>query len=225
VLEKIGTDIDLTAAAFPFMSVRGGTVAGVPARVFRISFTGELSFEINVPANYGRYVWEAVMAAGKEFDITPYGTEAMHVLRAEKGYLIVGQETDGSVTPLDLGLARLLADKEFLGKRSLQRADCQRADRKQLVGLLSQDPRRVLPEGGHIVATPEVRATPVAMHGHVTSSYYSAALGRAIALALVKNGRQRHGESVWVVAPDGELFAADIVQPVFYDHRGERLHA
>ena len=121
---KICNDIEFSHEAFPFLSFREGTVAGVPARVFRISFSGELTFEINVPADYGLHVWESVMEAGAEFGITPYGTETMHILRAEKAFIIVGQDTDGTVTPSDLGLDWLVSNrKDFLGKRSLSRPD------------------------------------------------------------------------------------------------------
>lgn len=147
VLQKVCGDIDFANAAFPFMTYREGTVAGVAARVMRISFSGELAYEVNVPANLGRSVWEALMAAGAEFDITPYGTETMHVLRAEKGYIIVGQDTDGSVTPYDLGMGGLVAkSKDFLGKRSLTRSDTAKDGRKQFVGLLSEDAQFVIPE-------------------------------------------------------------------------------
>ena len=194
----------------------------MPARVNRISFSGELAYEVNVSANCGRHVWEALMAAGASYDITPYGTETMHVLRAEKGYVIVGQDTDGSVTPVDLGMEGMIArNKDFLGRRSLARADCVRPDRKQLVGLLTDDPAAVLPEGGQIVLDPSA-PPPVPMLGHVTSSYYSAVLGHSIALALVKGGRQRLGESVRVPLADGRVIAATIVSPVFYDPKGDR---
>ena len=144
------------------------------------------------------------MDAGAQYDITPYGTETMHVLRAEKGYIIVGQDTDGSITPIDLGMDWIVAkDKDFLGRRSLARADTARADRKHLVGLLTDDPRAVLPEGGQIVADAERERVPVPMLGHVTSSYFSANLKRSIALALVQNGRNRMGEKVRVSMPDG----------------------
>ena len=222
VLEKLCSDVDLSKEAFPFMSVRTGTVAGVPARIFRISFAGELSFEINVDANYGRQVWEAVMEAGEEFGITPYGTEAMHVLRAEKGYVIVGQDTDGSVTPVDLGVGRMVSRrKDFLGKRSLSMEYLVRDDRKQFVGLLTEDDQEVLPEGGQIVDDP-FAPTPVPMLGHVTSSYYSANLGRSIALGIVKGGRARMGDLVHVPLEGGRSIAARIASPTFYDPKGER---
>ena len=135
-------------ARSPFMSWRTARAAGVPARVMRISFSGELSYEVNVPSNAGAHVWNALMEAGKEFGITPYGTETMHVLRAEKGYIIVGQDTDGSISPHDLGMGGMVSKtKDFLGRRSLARSDTARSDRKQLVGLLTDEEKLVLPEG------------------------------------------------------------------------------
>ena len=224
LISALCDDIDFAKEAFPFMSFREGIVAGVKARVFRISFSGELAYEINIPANRARHVWNAVIEEGKQYDITPYGTETMHVLRAEKGYIIVGQDTDGSVTPDDLGLHGMLGKKEFLGKRSLQRSDCQRNDRKQLVGLRSIDPEVVLPEGGQIIerSLNKFSGTPVPMIGHVTSSYYSACLGHSIALALVKGGRARLGETVYVPLANGPVIPAKITSTVFYDPEGSR---
>ena len=162
------------------------------------------------------------MEAGEEFGITPYGTETMHVLRAEKGYVIVGQDTDGSVTPVDLGVGRMVSRrKDFLGRRSLAMEDLVREDRKQLVGLLTEDDQEVLPEGGQIVDDPSARA-PAPMLGHVTSSYYSANLGRSIALGVVKGGRAREGDMVYVPLADGRSIAARIASPSFYDPEGNR---
>jgi sarcosine oxidase subunit alpha len=224
LLSELTSDIDLDPEAFPFMSLREGTVAGVPARVFRISFTGELSYEINVPSTFAMGVWTALMTAGEKYGITPYGTETMHVLRAEKGYIIVGQETDGTVTPYDLGMDWIVSKKkpDFIGKRSLSRPDSVREDRKQLVGLLTENPAEVLPEGGQIVAALKPKP-PQDMIGHVTSSYYSAALGHSIALAVVKGGRSRMGETLLVPLEDRTV-KVRVVEPVFYDKEGERLH-
>lgn len=226
VLEKICSDVDFDEAAFPFMSYREGTVAGVSARIMRISFSGELSYEVNVPANHGLAVWEAIQAAGAEFGITPYGTESMHVLRAEKGYIIVGQDTDGSMSPVDLGMAGMVAKtKDFLGKRSLSRSDTVRTDRKQLVGLLSTQASCVLPEGAQITDTEFKGQTPHPMIGHVTSSYLSPILGHAIAMAVVKGGHHRMGETVTVPLSDGRNVTATICSPVFFDPQSERQHA
>ena len=224
VLRKLCADIDFDGDAFRFMDVREGHVDGTPARVFRISFSGELSFEVNVPANHGREVWDALVEAGTEFDITPYGTEAMHVLRAEKGFIIVGQDTDGSVTPADVGMDWAVRRNKaygFLGDRSLTLADHLREDRFQLVGLATADPQTVLPEGAQLVDEPGHRA-PVPMEGHVTSSYYSARLSRSIALAMVKRGRQRTGQIIYAPLADGRIVAATVVNPVFYDPEGAR---
>jgi len=224
VLQAVGTDVDCSREAFPFLHLRTGLVAGVPARVLRVSFSGELAYEIYVPADHGRAVWEALMKAGAPHGITPYGTETMHVLRAEKGYIIVGQDTDGSVTPIDLGMERLVSrSKDFLGKRSLARAETSRADRKQLVGLLTEDADLVLPEGGQIVQAAGGEP-PVPMLGHVTSSYASATLQRSIALALIKSGRARVGEKVFVTLGDGRLAPAQVAPPVFYDPQGAQQH-
>jgi sarcosine oxidase, subunit alpha len=229
VLQKICSDVDFDDAAFPFMSWRAGTVAGVAARIMRISFSGERSYEVNVPSEHGLKVWQAIHDAGQEFGITPYGTETMHVLRAEKGFIIVGQDTDGSVTPIDLGLQGMVAEtKDFLGKRSLTRSDTARSDRKQLVGLLTQDPKQVLPEGAQILEA-DPATLPVGqlvpMGGHVTSSYMSPTISRSIALALVQRGHARMGETVRVGMRDGSSTLATVASPVFIDPEGARQHA
>ena len=201
-----------------------GRIAGVPGRLFRVSFTSETGYEINVPSRYGREVWEAVHDSGRAFGITPYGTEAMHVLRAEKGYIIVGQESDGTVIPSDLGLSGMVSETkpDFVGKRSLRRPDMLKPDRKQLVGLLTADPKTVLEEGAQIVADEAVaRQLPAPMLGHVTSSYMSATLGRSIALAMVSGGQGRIGQQL-VVAMPGRTIAVDVVAPLFYDPEGTR---
>ncbi len=218
------TDADISPEALPHMGYTPGKVAGVPARIFRISFTGECSFEINVPASFGMAVWQTLMTAGERYGITPYGTEAMHVLRAEKGYIIVGQETDGSVTPLDLDMDWIVSKtKDFVGKRSLTREDMSKPDRKQLVGLLTKDPQEVLPEGAQLVD--EVLSNPpMPMLGHVTSSYYSPNCGRSIALALVKGGLAKKGETIFAPLADGKVVPCVIAEsPVFFDPEGERL--
>jgi sarcosine oxidase, subunit alpha len=226
VLSKLCTDVDVDDLAFPFMSYREGFVAGVKARIMRISFSGERSYEINVPAARGLEAWSAIHAAGAEFGITPYGTETMHVLRAEKGFVIVGQDTDGSVTPIDLGMAGMVAKtKDCLGKRSLSRSDTARVDRKQLVGLLTEDPMVVLPEGAQITNTANIAVKPVQMEGHVTSSYMSPTLRRSIAMAVVKGGLSRMGESVFLPLRDGRTLKASICSPVFYDPQSERQNA
>jgi sarcosine oxidase subunit alpha len=223
VVERVCQDVDLSSAAFPFMSYRDGTVAGVKARIMRISFSGELSFEVNVPSHAGAHVWKALMAAGADFKITPYGTETMHVLRAEKGYIIVGQDTDGSITPFDLGMGGMVAKtKDFLGRRSLTRSHTAASNRKQLVGLLTEDEQTVLPEGTQLTERSEACPPPVPMIGHVTSSYHSPTLQRSIAMAVVRSGTQRMGQKVFAALADGRYVAATVCSPVFYDPEGTR---
>ena len=223
VVARLTPDLDISNDAFPFMTWREAVIAGTPGRVFRISFSGELSFELNVPAWHGLALWEAVMAAGEPLGITPYGTEAMHVLRAEKGYPIIGQETDGTMTPQDLGMSWAVSTKkDFIGRRSHTRPDTSRADRKQLVGLLPLDSGTLLPEGAQLVALDaDLEATPVPMLGHVTSSYRSAALGRTFALALVKGGRDRIGQRVLAPLVEGSI-EAEIVDSVVFDPENTR---
>ncbi|PAU70389.1 sarcosine oxidase subunit alpha family protein [Vreelandella alkaliphila] len=218
------TDIDLDRDSFKFMEWRAGKVAGVPARVYRISFTGELTFEINVQANYAMHVWQTLFKHGEKYGLTPYGTETMHVLRAEKGFIIVGQETDGSVMPEDLGMQWCVGyDKPFswIGKRALTRTDTKRENRKQLVGLKPKDPTVVLEEGAQIVFDPK-HAIPMPMVGHVTSSYYSPVLDSGFALAVVKGGLKKMGETVYLPMADGQVHEAEIVSTIFYDPKGER---
>ncbi|MFJ7071695.1 sarcosine oxidase subunit alpha family protein [Streptomyces sp. NPDC098781] len=226
VVAHLAPDVDLSNEAFPFMAFRETTLAsGVPARICRISFSGELAYEINVSAWYGPAVWEEVYAIGRPYDITPYGTETMHVLRAEKGYIIVGQDTDGTVTPQDAGMAWVVSQrKDFIGRRSHSRADTCRPDRRHLVGLLPLDRATRLPEGTQLVA-PDVPVTPasgpVPMLGHVTSSYHSPALGRPFALALVSGGRTRIGQTL--LAPVGDdLVPVEVADCVLYDPEGTK---
>jgi sarcosine oxidase subunit alpha len=222
VLGALLTDVDLSNETFPFMAFRDGTVAGMPTRVARVSFSGELAYELNVAGWHGLAMWETVMVAGEPFGITPYGTEAMHVLRAEKGFPIIGQDTDGTVTPHDLGMSWIVRkdDSDFLGRRSFRRVDTMRADRKQLVGLLPVDPQALLPEGAQLVVEDTGRI-PMPMVGHVTSSYRSAILGRTFALAMLAEGRERHGETVFAPLLEGTI-AAVITAPVFFDPEGVR---
>jgi sarcosine oxidase subunit alpha len=225
VLAPLIQDIDLSPAAMPHMSVARGTITGVPALLFRVSFTGELGFEVNVPSAHGRAVWESIFAAGREHGITPYGTEAMHVLRAEKGYIIVGQDTDGTLTPDDAGLAWAIGKSkpDFVGKRSLERASMRHPDRKQLVGLLTPGSNALLEEGAQIVAT-RAQSVPMKLIGHITSSYFSAVLGRPIALAVIAGGRARMGQRLYVPMPGGEI-EVEVTSPVFFDPDGGRIHA
>jgi len=222
MLRAAGTDLDVSNDAFPFMTFRDGTVAGVPARVARVSFTGELSFEVLVPTWLGAHVWDAVTRSGERVGLTPYGTETMHVLRAEKGFVIVGQDTDGTVTPFDLGMERIvnMGKGDFVGRRSLSRSDTSRPGRKQLVGLLPETPDELLPEGAQLVLEDSGR-TPMPMAGFVTSSYRSPSIGRTIALAMLADGHAMRGRTVFAPLP-GHTVTAAVTEPVFYDPEGTR---
>ncbi|SEH62766.1 sarcosine oxidase subunit alpha [Paracoccus alkenifer] len=222
LLAPLVEGVELTEDAFPHMACIECTVAGMPARLFRVSFTGEIGFEVNVPAPLGRKLWEILWDAGQQYGIVAYGTEAMHVLRAEKGYIIVGQDTDGTVTPYDAGMGWAVGKKkpDFVGKRGLARPDLAAKGRKQLVGLLTED-RSKLEEGAQIVFDPN-QPIPMKMVGHVTSSYHSDAAGRPIALALVEGGHDRMGEVVHIPMPDRTI-AAKITGTVFVDPENTRL--
>ena len=224
VLKPLVEDVSLEPDALPHMGVARGRICGVPLLLFRVSFSGELGFEVNVPADFGRAVWDTIFAAGQRHGMTAYGTETMHVLRAEKGYIIVGQDTDGTVTPDDVGLAWAIGQTkaDFVGKRSLERPAMRAPQRKQLVGLLCADGNTVLEEGAQVVETPGQNA-PMQLIGHVSSSYLSAVLGHSIALALVAGGRARVGQTLYVPMPAGDV-PVQVVSPVFYDREGARLN-
>jgi len=223
VLEPLVEGVDISAAAMPHMSIASGRICGVPLMLFRVSFSGELGFEVNVPADYGAAVWKAIHAAGQAHGMVEYGTEAMHVLRAEKGYIIVGQDTDGTVTPDDAGLSWAIGKTkaDFVGKRSLDRASMKAPNRKQLVGLRTRG-GQVLEEGAQVAAKPG-QTPPMQLIGHVTSSYHSAVLGYPIALALVAGGRNMMGQTLYVPMPDGDI-EVEVTSPVFYDPSGARIN-
>ena len=222
VMKALGTDIDLSPEAFPFMGFRDGTVAGLPARVVRVSFTGELSFEINVAPRHLRALWDRVMEAGAPYNIQPVGSEASHVLRVEKGFLSLGHEVDGTVDPHDLGMGWLMSRKkvDFLGKRSVELRRAGADTRRELVGLLPVDPNRSIPEGAPL--TPGGRRE--ASEGLTTACVWSVVNNRWVGLALLKNGRERHGETAYARLKD-EVIPAKITAPVFHDPAGERLRS
>ena len=224
IIAPLVEGIDLSNEAFPHMSVREGKICGVPTRLFRMSFTGETGFEVNVPADYGQAVWEAIWARAEPMGACAYGTETMHVMRAEKGYIIVGQDTDGTVTPFDAGVGWAVSKKkaDFVGIRGLKRPDLVAEGRKQLVGLKTKDPTVVLEEGAHIVADPN-QPIPMKMLGHVTSSYWSSNCGHSIALALVAGGQARMGQTLYVPMADRTI-AVEVTDMVFIDKEGARLN-
>ena len=225
VLAKLDPDFDISNEAFPHMSFKEGHIGGYPVRVYRISFSGELSYEVATPANFGQGLWDAIMSAGAEFGLGAYGTEALHVLRAEKGYIVIGDETDGTTTPNDVGMDGMVSKKktDFIGKRSLEQSYLKGPNRKQLVGLLTEDPNDVLPDGAYAVRVVKDKP-PMEMIGQVTSTYMSPTLGRSIAMALIENGRARMGEVISFPLEGGKVMKATITDTVFHDKEGARLN-
>ena len=224
IIAPLVEGIDLSNEAMPHMSAREGRICGVPTRLFRVSFTGEAGYEVNVSADYGQSVWEAIWDRAEPLGACAYGTETMHILRAEKGFIIVGQDTDGTVTPQDAGLSWAIAKskEDFVGIRGLMRPDLTADGRKQLVGLKTRDPRTVLEEGAQIVADPN-EPVPMTMLGHVTSSYWSENCGHSIAMALIADGRARMGETLYVPMPDRTIEVM-VSGTVFFDEKGERVN-
>jgi sarcosine oxidase subunit alpha len=224
IIEPLVEDIDVSAEAMPHMAIREGKICGVPTRLMRVSFTGEAGFEINVPADYGRAVWEAVWERGEPLGMTPYGTETMHVLRAEKGFIIVGQDTDGTVTPYDAGVGWAVGKKktDFVGIRGLKRPDLVAEGRRQLIGLKTRDPNVVLEEGAQIVTDPN-QPLPMKMIGFVTSSYWSENLKSSIAMALVEGGFDRMGETLYVPM-ENQTISVEVCGTNFFDPEGARVN-
>ncbi len=224
IISNIIPDLDLSDENFPHMSFKNAKIGKINCRVMRISFTGEHSYEINIQANYANSVWEKCMDVGKDFNITPYGTETMHLLRAEKGFIIVGQDTDATMTPIDLQMDWIVSKKkyDFIGKRSLYRSDTIKDDRKQLVGLLTDNPNEILEEGAQIVA--DVNKSPIEMLGHVTSSYYSPNLKKSIALGVVRGGKNMMGKKL-IIPMENKTINVTVADPVFLDKENKRLNA
>ncbi|MEL6295197.1 MAG: sarcosine oxidase subunit alpha family protein [Pseudomonadota bacterium] len=222
VLEKLG-GMDVSKEALGFMEWADGTLGGFDARAYRISFSGELSYEIAVRASDGLAFWEALLAAGAEFGVMPYGTEALHIMRAEKGFIMIGDETDGTVIPQDLGLDWAISKKkdDYLGKRAQARSHMVDPDRWKLVGLETTG-GGVLPDGAYAMAEGENANGQRNTQGRVTSTYYSPTLGKGIAMGLVHNGPDRMGEVLTFPGTDGKRHQARIVSPVFYDPDGEK---
>jgi sarcosine oxidase subunit alpha len=224
VLEAIDNDIDFGGDAFPHMTYRGGHIMGVPTRIARVSFSGELSYEVAVPWQDGDRLWSAITEAGASFGIAPFGVEALMTMRVEKGFLHVGSETDGATQPQDVGFGAIVANKksDFVGRRSTMRPDALRADRQQFVGLaLPAGDSTPLAIGAHVVA--KGKESDIGSDGWVTSSTWSPTLGRPVALAMIKAGGSRTGETVQIFDM-GKWRSATIVAPCSYDPEGARLH-
>jgi len=226
IILELGTDIDMSKDSFKFMGIQEGTLGDCPVRIFRISFSGELSYEIATPLSYALSLWKKLLQVGKQYNITPYGTEALHVMRAEKGFIMIGDETDGTITPLDLGLGALVSKKkaDFIGMRALKRSWLSDLDNRELlVGLETEDPAVVIPQGAYAVPDGDSCELPNSNTiGYITSSYWSPTLNRSIAMGLIKNGTSRMGEYIKFPLKDRSPVRAKIVSPIFYDKDGEK---
>jgi sarcosine oxidase, subunit alpha len=222
VLEKLG-GMDVSKEAMPFMTWADGTLGGFPVRAYRISFSGELSYEIAVPASMGAAFWDALHAAGAEFGAMAYGTEALHIMRAEKGFIMIGDETDGTIIPQDLNLGWAISKKkaDFLGKRGQERTFLASQDRWKLAGFETLD-GSVIPDGSYIVAAGTNANGQGNTQGRVTSTYYSPTLKRGIAMGLVFGGMDRLGDIVEFNTVTGGTVKARVVDPVFFDKDGDK---
>lgn len=226
VLQSLEPDFDIDKDGFPFASVRSGTFGrDLPARVFSVSFSGELSFEINVPSGFADTLFDRVMSKGGAWGITPYGLETLDVLRIEKGHLSIGTEIDGRRTPADIGLGHMVSDrKAFVGRKLLERPAFQDDNRPQLVGLQPIDGLTPIPPGAHLSRDPSRQRQPV-LEGYLTASVFSPTLGHPIALAWLKGGASRHEQTLWAHSPvAGQSVEVKVSAPHFYDPKGTRLH-
>ncbi len=229
IMNKVFTEVDFSNESFPFMTFKVFNYMGTEARIMRASFTGELGYEIYITPNHGLELWKRIFHHGNVFNLVPYGTETMHLLRAEKGYVVIGQETDGTVTPIDLNFNWMIGKKkkDFIGKRSLTRSDTSREDRKQLVGIIPLDKSEFIEEGQHVVERerlPNPIKTPVEYLGHVSSSYHSPNLNHCIAMAMIKGGNKLMGSKLFVSSSYGaKNIPVEVVSPVFIDPENKRL--
>jgi len=222
LLQKVDSDIDFSAGALPHMALATGTFLGIKTRVQRVSYTGEMSYEISVPARHAQTVIEQLFEIGGDW-IEPVGIEAIIVLRTEKGYLHVGSDTDGTTNALDVGFGGIVNKKQtgFVGKRSLLRGEDQRKDRRQFVGIEPLNEKENLQAGAHFVTS---RDDSRRSEGIVTSACFSPTLQRVIGLGVLENGFERKGETV-TVFDEGRTFDVQITSPVFYDASGEKMNA
>ncbi|SHH36553.1 sarcosine oxidase subunit alpha [Cognatiyoonia sediminum] len=221
VLSSLDTTIDLAPDAFPHMTFREGTMGAIPLRIARVSFSGDLSYEVSVPTGHAETLWNAITAAGKEQGVSPIGLEAMSILRAEKGFIIIGKDTDGETMPHDLGFTIPRAKKKaaFIGDRSLHTEKANADDRKVLVGLSVPDGEPPLATGAHaFTETPTRRSL-----GYVTSSYQSPNVG-PIALAIIEAPHAKVGDTIKIWHKE-EVREVTICDPCRFDSEGGRLHA
>ena len=228
IMSRVFKDVDFGNEKFPHMTFKFINYLDTQIRILRASFTGEMGYEIYVPPKYALKLWEKIFYYSQDMDLVPYGTETMHLLRAEKGYIIVGQDTDGTVTPLDLNLNWMIGKnkRDFVGKRSLSRSDIIKDDRKQLVGIIPLNKTYGIEEGQHIIEEENLLTPikkPIKMLGHITSSYFSPTLDHCIAMALIKDGNRKIGTRLFVSTSDLNTIPVEVVKPNFIDPKNRKL--
>jgi len=228
IMSRVFANVDFSNEKFPFMTFKFVDYLDTQVRILRASFTGEVGYEIYVPPKHALKIWERIFYFSRDVELVPYGTETMHLLRAEKGYILVGQDTDGTVTPIDLNLNWMIGKKkkDFIGKRSLTRSDIIRGDRKQLVGLVPINKTYGIEEGQQVIEEENLSTPikkPIKMLGHVTSSYFSPTLNHCVAMALIKGGNRKIGGQLFVSTANLNTIAVEVVTPNFIDPKNERL--
>ena len=202
-----------------------GDLFGVPARIFRISFSGELAYEINVQSDHGLFMWEKMMEIGKEFGIQPYGTEALSTLRIEMGH-VAGPELDGRTIPYDVSLDGMVSKKkDFIGKRSLSKIAFNQSDRQKIVGLIPTDRKTSIPEGSHLVVDKNAKL-PNPKLGHVSSSCWSVENNNPFSLAILKDGKNMIGKKLFAVSPlKNKSIEVEVISSHYVDHEGKRVRS
>ena len=225
VLSKLFPDLDVTNEGLPFMGYTEGKLFGIDAKIFRISFSGELAYEINVKSDNGLFMWEKIIEIGKEFNMQPYGTEALSTLRIEMGH-VAGPELDGRTIPYDVSLDGMVSKKkDFIGKRSLQKEAFTRDDRQKIVGLVPLDKKSSIPEGSHLVENKNAKY-PIPKLGHVSSSCWSVENNNPFSLAIIKDGKNMIGKKLFAVSPlKNTSIEVEVISSHYVDHEGKRVRS
>ncbi|MDC6465315.1 sarcosine oxidase subunit alpha family protein [Pelagibacteraceae bacterium] len=225
LLGKLFPEVDISNEKIPFMGFKKADLFEVPARIFRISFSGELAYELNVESGYGIFMWEKIMELGKEMNIEPYGTEALSTLRIEMGH-VAGSEIDGRVIASDLSLEGMLSKKkDFIGKRSLNREAFLNPDREKIVGVVPLDKKTMIPEGSHLVSDNKADL-PNPKLGHISASCWSVEYNNPFSLAILKNGKKKIGEKLYALSPLKNIsIEVEIVSSHYVDSKGERVRS
>ena len=225
LLSKLFPETNILNEALPFMGYKESDLFGVPARIFRISFSGELAYEINVESSYGTFMWEKIIEFGQEMNIEPYGTEALSTLRIEMGH-VAGSELDGRTIPYDVSLEGMLSKKkDFIGKRSLTREAFLNPKREKVVGVIPLDKKTTIPEGSHLVKDGNA-SSPNPKLGHVSASCWSVEYNNPFSLAIIQDGKNRIGEKLYAVSPlNNKNIAVEIVSSHYVDPKGERARS